>query len=105
MKRRVVVTGLGTVNPAGNDIPSFWKSIKEGKTGIGPITLFDSEGYAAKVAGEVKDFDQTKYIDRKEARKMARFTVFAVAAAVLLKHPNILFAIHIFKLSHSVTPL
>lgn len=82
MKRRVVVTGLGTVNPAGNDIPSFWKSIKEGKTGIGPITLFDSEGYAAKVAGEVKDFDQTKYIDRKEARKMARFTVFAVAAAV-----------------------
>lgn len=82
MKRRVVVTGVGTVNPAGNDIPSFWKSLKEGKTGIGPITHFDTEGFAAKVAGEVKDFDPSKYIDRKEARKMARFTVFAVASAV-----------------------
>ncbi|MBF9017810.1 MULTISPECIES: beta-ketoacyl-ACP synthase II [unclassified Oceanispirochaeta] len=82
MKRRVVVTGVGTVNPAGNDIPSFWKSLKEGKTGIGPITHFDTEGFAAKVAGEVKDFDPSQYIDRKEARKMARFTVFAVASAV-----------------------
>ncbi|MDC7234505.1 MAG: beta-ketoacyl-ACP synthase II [Spirochaetales bacterium] len=82
MKRRVVVTGMGTVNPAGNDIPSFWKSLKEGKTGIGPITLFDSTDFPAKVAGEIKDFDTSKYIDRKEARKMARFTIFAVSAAV-----------------------
>ncbi len=81
MKRRVVVTGIGTVNPAGNDVSAFWKSLKEGKTGIGPITLFDATDFPAKVAGEVKDFDFSLYLDRKEARKMARFTVFAVAAS------------------------
>ncbi len=80
--RRVVVTGLGTVNPAGHDIAQFWDSLKEGKTGIGPITLFDAEDFPSKVAGEVTDFDSSAYVDRKEARKMARFTVFAVSAAV-----------------------
>ena len=82
MKRRVVVTGLGTVNPAGNDISSFWNSLKAGKTGIGPLTMFDATDFAVKVAGEVKDFDPSKFMDKKEARKMARFTLFAVVAAI-----------------------
>ncbi len=82
MSRRVVVTGMGTVNPAGHNVDEFWTSLKEGKTGIGPITQFDTENFPSKVAGEVKDFDSSPFVDRKEARKMARFTVFAVAAAV-----------------------
>ncbi len=81
MNRRVVVTGLGTVNPAGNTVSEFWKALQEGKTGIGPITKFDTEGFAAKVAGEVKNLDVSACLDRKEARKMAEFTVFAVCAA------------------------
>ncbi|MDA3959035.1 beta-ketoacyl-ACP synthase II [Oceanispirochaeta sp.] len=82
MKRRVVVTGMGTVNPAGNDVPAFWKSLKEGKTGIGANTKFDTEQFACRVTGEVKDFDSTLYVDRKEVRKMAEFTIYAVASAV-----------------------
>jgi 3-oxoacyl-[acyl-carrier-protein] synthase II len=82
MKRRVVVTGMGTVNPAGNDVPSFWDSLKNGKTGIRALERFDTEQFACRVSGEIKDFDAKKYIDRKEIRKMADFTVYAVASAV-----------------------
>jgi 3-oxoacyl-[acyl-carrier-protein] synthase II len=82
MKRRVAVTGLGVISPVGNDVASFWTAIKEGRSGAGPITRFDASNTDAKVAAEVKGFDPTLYMDKKEARKMADFTQFAVAAAV-----------------------
>lgn len=80
-KRRVVVTGLGAVTPLGNNVGKLWEGISQGKSGIGPITLFDTTGFKVKIAGEVKDFVASDYIDKKDARKMARFTQFAVAAA------------------------
>ena len=82
MKRRVAVTGLGVISPVGNDVTSFWTSLKEGRSGAGPITRFDASRTDAKIAAEVKNFDPTLYMDKKEARKMADFTQFAVAAAV-----------------------
>jgi 3-oxoacyl-[acyl-carrier-protein] synthase II len=82
MKRRVAVTGLGVISPIGNDVASFWTSLKEGRSGAGPITRFDASRTDAKIAAEVKSFDPTLYMDRKDARKMANFTQFAVAAAV-----------------------
>ncbi len=81
MRRRVVVTGIGAVSPTGNDVPSFWNSIIEGRTGIGRISYFDTEEFGAKIAAELKDFDPTLYMDKKDARKMAKFTTYAVAAA------------------------
>lgn len=80
-KRRVVVTGLGAVTPIGNNVGDFWKSVREGKTGIGPITAFDTTGYKAKLAAEVKEFDARAHMDVKAARRMERFSAFAVAAA------------------------
>lgn len=86
MKRRVVVTGLGAVTPIGNTVDEMWASIREGKCGVGPITQFDASEYAVKIAAEVKNFDLTLWIDRKEARKMARFCQFmTVAAAQAIK--------------------
>ncbi len=81
-RRRVVVSGLGTVNPLGHDIPSTWEAIKSGKSGIEPITAFDTEEYACKIAGEVKNFDPTNWMEKKDVRKMARFSQFAMAGAV-----------------------
>jgi len=78
--RRVVVTGLGAVTPVGNNVNDMWESIKDGKCGIAPITHYDTEGRKVKVAGEVKDFDASS-IDRKELRKMDRFSQFALVAA------------------------
>ena len=80
-KRRVVITGLGTVNPIGNTVDESWAAAKEGKCGIGPITQFDASGFKCKLAGEVKGFDPEAVVDKKEARKMARFTVLALGAA------------------------
>ena len=80
--RRVVVTGLGIVSPIGNDIPSFWSSVKAGKSGIAPITLVDASDLAVKIAGEVKNFDPSLRIDAKEAKKMDRFAQFSVYAAI-----------------------
>lgn len=80
-KRRVVVTGLGAVTPIGNNVEDFWNSIREGKVGIGPITAFDTTDYKAKLAAEVKDFDAKDYMDFKAAKRMERFSQFAVAAA------------------------
>lgn len=80
--RRVVITGLGAVTPLGNTLEETWKGIKEGRCGIGNITNFDCSDFKIKIAAEVKNFDATQFMDKKDARKMARFTQFAVAAAV-----------------------
>lgn len=82
MKRRVVVTGLGCVSPVGNTVEETWNSIKEGKSGIANITLFDTTNFNVKIAGEVKNLEIEKWLDKKEARKMARFSMFASVAAV-----------------------
>ncbi|MCM1091963.1 MAG: beta-ketoacyl-ACP synthase II [Muribaculum sp.] len=82
MKRRVVVTGLGAVTPIGNDVDSFWSAVKEGKVGIDKITKFDTEGYKAKLAAEVKDFGPGKYLDARSARRMELFSQYAVVAAM-----------------------
>lgn len=81
MRRRVVITGMGTVNPVGHNVDELWDSIVNGRSGIGLITKFDPTEYPAKIAGEVKNFDITQYLDKKTARKMAEFTQFAVASA------------------------
>ncbi|MED3661823.1 beta-ketoacyl-ACP synthase II [Ureibacillus sp. FSL K6-8385] len=83
MKRRVVVTGVGAVTPLGNTVEETWSAIKEGKSGIGPLTRVDADLFPAKVAAEVKDFDIEQFIERKEARRMDRFTHFAVASALM----------------------
>lgn len=81
MKRRVVVTGLGAVTPIGNTVDDTWASIRAGKCGVGPITQFDASNHKVKIAAEVKDFDPSPWIDRKDSRKMARFTQFVTVAA------------------------
>jgi len=80
-KKRVVVTGMGAVTPIGIGTDNFWSSVKDGKIGFAPITAFDTEGYKVKLAAEVKDFDPEQYMDKKTARRMERFSQFAVAAA------------------------
>ncbi len=79
-KRRVVVTGLGMLSPVGNDVESSWTNILAGKSGIGPITSFDSSAFSTQFAGEVKDFDATQYISKKETKKMDRFIQLGIAA-------------------------
>lgn len=79
--RRVVITGMGAITPIGNSVEEFWSGIKEGKTGFGPITYFDTADYRCKLAAEVKDFDPAQYMDKKSARRMEQFCQFAVAAA------------------------
>jgi 3-oxoacyl-[acyl-carrier-protein] synthase II len=81
MARRVVITGMGAITPIGLSVDEFWNGIKEGKHGFGPITAFDATDYKCKVVAEVKDFDPKNYVDPKSARRMARFTHFAMAAA------------------------
>ncbi|MBD8003841.1 beta-ketoacyl-ACP synthase II [Bacillus norwichensis] len=83
LNRRVVVTGLGTVSPVGNDVETSWNNILAGKSGIGPLTRLNPENYSAKVAAEVKDFEIESIIERKEARKMDRFTHYALASALM----------------------
>lgn len=80
MSRRVVVTGMGSITPIGNDVDSFWNGLKEKKIGFGEITQFDTTDYKAKLAGEVKNFDPKDYMDVKAAKRMERFAQFAVAA-------------------------
>lgn len=81
MKRRVVITGMGAVTPIGHTAPQSWQAAKEGVCGIAPITLFDTSGHKVKIAGEVKGLDISAHIDKKESRKMDRFTQLAVIAA------------------------
>jgi len=79
--RRVVITGMGAITPLGLSPEEFWQGCVEGRSGVTPITKFDASAYPAQINAEVKGFDPLDYIDRKEARRMARFTQFAVAAA------------------------
>jgi 3-oxoacyl-[acyl-carrier-protein] synthase II len=72
---------MGVVSPVGTGLEAFWSSLVAGRSGIGPITRFDASEFATRIAGEVRDFDPTRYLDKKEARRMDRFTQFAVAAA------------------------
>ncbi|PAB58893.1 beta-ketoacyl-ACP synthase II [Anaeromicrobium sediminis] len=81
--RRVVVTGIGAVTPVGIGKEEFWKNIKEGKSGIGMITNFDTENHTVKIAGEVKDFDPLRFFEKKEAKRMDTFTQFGIAASKL----------------------
>ncbi len=81
MNKRVVVTGLGAVTPIGIGKDAYWQALIAGKSGIGPITRFDAADFSTQIAGEVKDFDPSLYIDKKEAKRMDRFTQFAVAAS------------------------
>ncbi len=80
-KRRVVVTGLGALTPIGSTVKDFWTNALAGVSGVGPITLFDASRHDVKFAAEVKGFDPTNYGEKKEVKKMDRFTQFAVAAA------------------------
>src|SRR5919108_3541609 len=80
-RRRVVVTGLGAVTPLGNDVETTWQRLLAGESGAGPITQFDPAGYPVTFACEVKDFDPTEYVERKQARRLDRFTHLILAAA------------------------
>lgn len=80
-RRRVVITGLGTVNPLGNDTNAAWTAAKTGVCGIGPITQFDTADFKVKLAAEVKNFNPDLYLEKREQRKLARFVQFALAAA------------------------
>src|SRR5512145_43571 len=80
-RRRVVVTGLGLVSPLGIGVDPSWSALVAGKSGIGPITLFDASTFPTRFAGEVKGFDPAQFMDRKEARRNDRFIQFALAAA------------------------
>lgn len=80
MSRRVVVTGLGTVSPVGNNVSTAWENLKAGRSGISFITRFDTSDLATKFAGEIKDFDANELIGRKEARRMDRYTQYALVA-------------------------
>ncbi|MBD7985111.1 beta-ketoacyl-ACP synthase II [Sporosarcina sp. Sa2YVA2] len=89
-KRRVVVTGIGAVSPVGNSAEASWEAVLNGKSGIGPLTRLDSEQFPVKVAAEVKDFDIEEYLTRKDARKMDRFTHYAMAASIMaMKDANL----------------
>lgn len=81
MKKRVVITGLGAITPVGNTAETFWQALLAGQSGIGLITRFDAAEYDAKIAGEVKGFEPTEFIDKKEARRMDRFAQLAIAAS------------------------
>lgn len=82
-KKRVVITGMGAVTPLGLDVESTWNGIKEGVSGVGPLTRVDADAFPMKVAAEITDFDPGSFMDKKEARKMDRFTQYAVAASLM----------------------
>jgi 3-oxoacyl-[acyl-carrier-protein] synthase II len=79
--RRVMITGMGAVTPLGNCVSEFWQACVDGRSGIDYVTQFDASGYPSRIAGEVKGFDPLDYMDRREARRMSRFSHFAVAAS------------------------
>jgi 3-oxoacyl-[acyl-carrier-protein] synthase II len=83
LSRRVVVTGVGLVSSVGLDTATCWGALLKGESGIGPITAFDATAFNCRIAGQVKGFEPEKYIEKKEARKMARFIQFAIAASDL----------------------
>jgi 3-oxoacyl-[acyl-carrier-protein] synthase II len=79
----VVVTGLGALTPLGNSADEFWSALTEGRSGIGPITRFDVTGYPTRIAGELKGFDELKYVDKKDARRLDPYLKYAMACAVM----------------------
>lgn len=81
MERRVVITGMGAITPVGNNVNDFWTSIKDGVCGINKITRFDTTDFKVDIAAEVKNFDATDYMDKKEARRMDRYCHYAMAAS------------------------
>ncbi len=81
MERRVVITGLGAITPVGNNVEEFWKGIKEGKCGIDEITAFDTTGYKVHLAGEIKGYNAEDYFDKREAKRMDKFSQYAIIAA------------------------
>lgn len=81
MQKRVVITGLAAISPVGTGKEKFWQALLNGQSGIGPITRFDAAAMPVRFAGEVRDFDPGHFFDRKEARRMDRFTQYAVAGA------------------------
>ena len=81
MSRRVVVTGMGAISPIGNDVPTMWKNMVDGICGIETITAFDTSDLKVHIAGTVKDFDPTQYIEKKKVRKLDPYTQYAIAAA------------------------
>ncbi|NLJ51150.1 MAG: beta-ketoacyl-ACP synthase II [Alcaligenaceae bacterium] len=82
MRRRVVITGLGIVSPVGNTIESAWDNLVNGRSGIGPITRFDASDFNSQIAGEVKDFDVSKYLNAREAKQMDTFIHYGLAASM-----------------------
>ncbi len=80
-EKRVVITGIGAVTPLGIGVDAFWDGLKNGISGIGPVTLFDASTFDCRIAGEVKNFDPSLYVDKKEARRLIRFITFAIASA------------------------
>jgi 3-oxoacyl-[acyl-carrier-protein] synthase II len=80
-ERRAVITGMGAITPLGLSAEEFWQGLREGRSGAGPLTRVDGTNYPTKIAAEVNDFDPEKYMDRREARRMARFSQMGVAAA------------------------
>jgi 3-oxoacyl-[acyl-carrier-protein] synthase II len=82
MTRRVVVTGMGTVNPLGKNVGEFWRAVRAGENGIGVLDRFDTTDFSAKIAGQVNDFVPEKVLEPKEARRMDRFTQFAMIASM-----------------------
>jgi 3-oxoacyl-[acyl-carrier-protein] synthase II len=82
-RRRVAVTGIGPVTPIGTGVEEFWGSLMAGRSGIGPLTRFDISEYPSKIAAEIRDFDITRFLEPRRARRFERFTQFAYAASVL----------------------
>ncbi len=80
-RRRVVVTGMGAITPVGLDAASSWAAIKRGTSGIGPITLFDTADYRTRIAGEVSEWDNSLHFERKDARRLDRFSEFFIVAS------------------------
>jgi 3-oxoacyl-[acyl-carrier-protein] synthase II len=81
--RRVVLTGLGALTPVGVTTEEFWSALKQGKSGIGPITRFDATGFPTRIAGEVRNFDEGKYIDKKEVRRLDPYLKYAIATSAM----------------------
>jgi len=82
-ERRVVITGLGALTPLGNSTEEFWSGLKQGKSGIGPISKFDATDFPTRIAGEVRNFDPLKYVDKKDARRYDPYLKYAMACAVM----------------------
>lgn len=82
MSRRVVITGVGTVNPLGNNTREFWQKVQEGASGVKPITRFDASDYPSRIAGEIRDFDDSEVIESREARRMDLFSRYAIVATM-----------------------